>query len=273
MVKKILLIEDQGYARNFFLEGLKGKGFHVFSTKNGRMGIQQAQMHLPDLILCDPMLPDIDGYSVLATLRQDPLTAGVPFIFMTAEENRTDLRKAMELGANDYLTKPCTLDELLRAITTQLEKQSVLHQWYAARSQGIDDSTVTAPVKAIANSQITSSSDPLLNEVLCFIEANYHKPITLTDVAQAVGYSPAYLTNLIGRQTGQTVQRWIINRRMAAARALLLETDQNVEHIATQVGYHHVVHFFRQFRKLHGTSPQAWRTAQSAQYKQNQKNG
>jgi AraC-like DNA-binding protein len=98
--------------------------------------------------------------------------------------------------------------------------------------------------------------------VFHFIEANYHRSITLSDVAQAAGYSPAYLTSLIGRQTGQTVQRWIIDRRMAAARALLLETDQSVEQIAAQVGYHNSVHFFRQFRQIHGDTPNGWRSAQ-----------
>lgn len=84
-------------------------------------------------------------------------------------------------------------------------------------------------------------------------------PIALSDVAQAVGYSPAYLTHLMGRQTGQTVQQWIIKHRMAAACSLLLETDQPVEQIAVQVGYRHPVHFFRQFRRLYGTTPQTWR--------------
>jgi AraC-like DNA-binding protein len=105
-------------------------------------------------------------------------------------------------------------------------------------------------------------SDPHLSQVFQFIEANYHQPISLCDVAVAVGYCSAYLTDLVRRQTGQTVNHWIIERRMVAARTLLLETNQCVNQIAEAIGYQHEGHFFRQFRQYHGTTPQAWRKAQ-----------
>ena len=260
-VKKILVIEEQAQMRNLFLEFLKAKGFYTISAENGRVGVQQAQEQLPDLIICEITISELNGYEVLTTLRTDPVTAIIPFIFLTAKANRTDIRKGMELGANDYLTKPCTLEELFGAIAAQLEKQTVLRQCHAVQSQ-------PAPKPAFADSAtfavaplLNLASHPSLIEVFRFIEANYQRPIALCDVAQAVGYSPAYLTNLTRRHTGQTVQRWIIERRMAAARSLLLETNQGMEQIATRVGYHHVVHFFRQFRQLHGTTPQAWRSA------------
>jgi YesN/AraC family two-component response regulator len=259
-VKKILVIEDEVLTRNLFLNGLKAKGFYTISAENGRVGVQQAREQLPDVIVCGIMIPELNGYRVLTALRQDPATAIIPVIFVTAKGSRTDLRKAMELGANDYLTKPCTLEELVRAITAQLEKQTLLQQWYAAQSQPVPKppsiDTATSPAASVSS----FPSNPKLREVFRFIEANYHRPIALGDVAQAVGYSPAYLTNLMRRQTGQTVQRWIIERRMAAARSLLLETDQVVEQIAAKVGYLNTVHFFRQFRQLHGTTPQAWRS-------------
>jgi YesN/AraC family two-component response regulator len=260
-VKKILVIEDEASMRTFFLRGLKAKGFYTIGAENGQVGVQQAREQLPDLIICDILMPKLDGYRVLTALRRDPATAIIPFIFVSAKEDRTDLRKGMELGADDYLTKPCTLEELVRAITIQLEKQTVLRQWYAAQSQPVPElpSADTATVAAVPES--ISASNPKLSEVFRFIEANYHQPIALGDVAQAVGYSPAYLTNLMRRQTGQTVQRWIIDYRMKAALSLLLETDQGVEQIAVKVGYNNAVHFFRQFRQLHGTTPQAWRSA------------
>lgn len=260
-MKKILVIDHQANSRNLFLEGLKTRGFYTISAENGRVGIQLAREQLPDLIVCEIIIPGIDGYTVLTTLRQDPATAIIPFIFVTAKGERCDRRRAMELGANDYLTKPCTLKELVRAIAIQLEKQTLLQQWYAAKSQPVPEPSSTDSATFADVPHLLWPSDPPLKEVFSFIEANYHRAIALGDVAQAVGYSPAYLTSLTRRQTGQTVKRWIIERRMAAARSLLLETDQFVEQIATQVGYHHVVHFFRQFRQLHGTTPQAWRIA------------
>ncbi len=256
-MKKILAIEGQADTRNLFLEGIKAEGFHTIGAANGKVGIELAQQELPDVIISEIALPKLDGYGVLIKLRQNPVTAIIPFIFVTAQGERTEYRKAMELGANDYITKPCTLEELLKAIATQLEKQRLLTQWYDKHSNSVREPTVTS----WTNPEPILPPDSRLCEVFHFIEANYHRQIALEDVAQAVGYSPAYLTNLIRRQTGQTVQRWIIQRRMAAARDLLLETDQVVGQIAAKVGYQHQVHFFRQFRQVHGTTPQAWRSA------------
>ena len=138
----------------------------------------------------------------------------------------------------------------IRAIATQLEKQATLQQCYATQSQPIPESLSTDTAKP---------TDPRLSQVFQFIEANYHQPITLDDVAQAVGYSPAYLTDLMRRQTGQPVYQWIVERRMAVACSLLLETDQSVEKIAQSVGYRYTGCFFRQFRQSFGTTPKVWR--------------
>ena len=103
---------------------------------------------------------------------------------------------------------------------------------------------------------------PQFSKVFEFIETNYHRSITLNDVALAVGYSPAYLTTLISSQTGKTVNCWIIKRRIVAACSLLLNTNQSVEQIATAVGYQNVCFFFRQFRQHLGTTPCAWKREQ-----------
>lgn len=261
-MKKILVIEDQQQSLNLFLKCLKAKGFSTIGAENGLTGIRLARQELPDLIVCDIMMPQLDGYEVLATLRQDPVTVTIPLIFVTAKVSRADMRKGMELGADDYLTKPCTLNELLNAIATRLERQTVLQQRFAAEAQLVPPPTNSTTASV---SQSIFPNVPQLRAVFDFIEANYYLPITLSEVAQVVGYSPAYLTNLMHRQTGKTVQRWIIERRMAAARSLLLETDCIVEQIASQVGYHNVVHFFRQFRQIHGITPQAWRKQNRSQ--------
>jgi PAS domain S-box-containing protein len=108
-------------------------------------------------------------------------------------------------------------------------------------------------------------NSPKLNDVFQFIEANYHQAITLCDVAQAVDYSPAYLTDLVRRQTGKTVNQWIVERRMAEVCRLLLDTNQTANEIAWSVGYQNEAHFFRQFRQYHGTTPQVWRNWQRTQ--------
>jgi len=139
------------------------------------------------------------------------------------------------------------LEELLKAIAACLEKRASFQKWYGVQFQ---------PILEPPQAGIKRAADPQLSKVFDFIEANYHQSLTLSDVAVAVGYSPSYLTNLVRRQTGQTVQTWIIERRMAAARSLLLETDERVDEIAAKVGYQCMVHFFRQFRRDHGTTPQ-----------------
>ncbi|MEH2305056.1 response regulator transcription factor [Nostoc sp.] len=263
---KILVIEDDHVTRDLYLKGLKAKGFDTISANNGLAGIQQAQECIPDLVICDITMPDMDGYSVLSTLRQDPLTAIIPFIFLTGSSNKADVRKAMELGADDYLTKPSTLDELLRAIAIRLQKQATLQYWWAMKFEKAPKSVFVdntldaiAPEEPTILSKSIFPSIPQLKEVFDFIEAHYHQGITLCDVAVAVGYSPAYLTNRVARQTGETVNCWIVKRRMAGARFLLQNNNQTIEKIAKALGYQDVSHFSRQFRQHHDLPPQAWR--------------
>ncbi len=258
-MKKILIIEDEAQTRNIFLESLEAEGFDAIGAENGYVGIQQVQDELPDLVVCDIVMPQLNGYGVLTTLRQNPVTAVIPFIFLTAKVTKAERRQAMELGADDYLTKPSTIEELLGAIAARLEKQAVLRQWYTVESQQVAEPPDADTVKHTTGPQSIFPSNPKLTEVFQFIEANYHQPITLCNVAQAVGYSSAYLTSLVGRQTGQTVNRWIVERRMVEACSLLRETSQSVDRIAEAVGYLSAGHFFRQFRQYHGTTPQAWR--------------
>mgnify|MGYP001451901052 CR=1 FL=1 len=101
----------------------------------------------------------------------------------------------------------------------------------------------------------------MLADVFRFIEAHHRDPISLIDVAREVGRSPAYLTDLVRRKTGRTVQGWIVERRMVDARALLLETNHTVGQIAEMVGYGDASYFIKQFRRLHNATPQAWRRA------------
>jgi YesN/AraC family two-component response regulator len=253
-LKKILVIEDDAPTRNIFLNGLEAEGFVAIGAENGLVGIQQAQEHLPDLVICDLMMSDIDGYTVVTKLRQDHVTAVIPFIFLTASNTMASMRKAMDLGADDYLTKPLTVNDLLRAIAIRLEKLSLLKYCYAANSHQVSELA-----DGSLNSEFIFPPVTHLKEVFDFIEANYHKGITLSDVAQAVGYSSAYLTTQVGKETGETVNVWIVKRRMAAACTLLKNTNQTIEEIATKLGYQTACHFSRQFRQYHNLSPTIWR--------------
>lgn len=125
---KVLVIEDEDTIRENLVELLEVEEFEVIAAENGRIGVEKAYKHLPDLILCDVMMPELDGYGVLNELRSHLQTATIPFIFLTAKADRHDLRQGMNLGADDYLTKPCSMEELLTAIAIRLEKRSFLKQ-------------------------------------------------------------------------------------------------------------------------------------------------
>lgn len=248
-MKKILVIEDEAQTRELFVRCLTFEGFWALGAEGGAIGVKLAQIHVPDLIVCDIMMPDLDGYAVLSQLRQHPATAMIPFVFLTAKVTMADLRCGMELGADDYLTKPCTIEQFLAAITIRLERRDALKAWY---------SHATLPAH-LTNQPTLFPTCPKLREVFQFIEAHYHSAISLSDVAQAAGYSPAYLTTLVQDQTGRTVKQWITERRMVQARHLLTDTVQSIAAIAQAIGYRDASYFIRQFRQIHGVSPQVWR--------------
>lgn len=125
---KILVIEDDELIRETLLQLLESHNYRVIAAENGRVGVQMALSEIPDLILCDVQMPELDGYDVLRTLRQNSLAATIPFIFLTAQSDKTDFRRGMELGADDYLTKPFTKAELLGAIASRVLKRQTITQ-------------------------------------------------------------------------------------------------------------------------------------------------
>ena len=125
---KILVIEDDELIRETLLQLLESHNYRAIVAENGRFGVQMALSEIPDLILCDVQMPELDGYDVLRTLRQNSLAATIPFIFLTAQSDKTDFRRGMELGADDYLTKPFTKAELLGAIASRVSKRLTITQ-------------------------------------------------------------------------------------------------------------------------------------------------
>jgi two-component system, OmpR family, alkaline phosphatase synthesis response regulator PhoP len=134
-MNKILIIEDTEEVRDNIQEILELEKFKTIVASNGRIGIDLAMKEYPDLIISDISMPKVDGYQVLATLRKHPETAIIPFIFLTAKSIQKDRRQGMELGANDYLTKPFTCDELLNAVRAQLERSAIVMKHYFNRHQ------------------------------------------------------------------------------------------------------------------------------------------
>jgi len=151
---KILVIEDDELIRETLLQLLESQNYRVIVAQNGRVGVQMALSEIPDLILCDVQMPELDGYEVLRTLRQNSLAATIPFIFLTAQGTKADFRRGMELGGDDYLTKPFTKAELLGAISSRISKRQkitqpltiALQQAEARLNDLVNDSTTSNPV-------------------------------------------------------------------------------------------------------------------------------
>ncbi len=122
-MKRILVIEDEPEMRRNLLTILRLEKFQPLGAENGRAGVELAKKEKPDLILCDVMMPEMDGFAVLQALREDSRTRATPFIFLTAKGEKADIRGGMNLGADDYLTKPVDKADLLRAIASRLQRQ------------------------------------------------------------------------------------------------------------------------------------------------------
>lgn len=137
--KTILVIEDDPLIQEVIQDVLALEGYRTLAADNGAVGVKLALAHQPNLILCDVAMPEMDGYEVLTTLQRQQTTHAIPFIFLTARTAQADLRRGMNLGADDYLAKPCTADELIASISSRLEKQAALKKQSEERLNHLRD--------------------------------------------------------------------------------------------------------------------------------------
>jgi len=135
-MKSILVIDDNKDIRENTAEILDLAGYKTFTAENGKRGVEVALKEKPDVIVCDIMMPELDGYGVLHLVRKNPEIQNIPFIFLTAKTERSDFRKGMEMGADDYITKPFEDIELLNAIEIRLKKSGILDNKYSPSQQG-----------------------------------------------------------------------------------------------------------------------------------------
>lgn len=136
-MKKILVVEDNAEVRENLAEILELSGYDVLTAEDGTVGVEIALQHQPDLILCDVMMPKLDGFGVLNILSKRPETADIPFIFLTAKAEKSDFRRGMNLGADDYITKPFYKDELLAVVEMRLSKSEKIRKRFDKTEQGL----------------------------------------------------------------------------------------------------------------------------------------
>src|SRR5450631_3214759 len=143
-MKKILLIEDNDDIRENTAEILELSNYKVIVAENGKIGVEKAIQHTPDLIICDIMMPVLDGYGVLHAIHKNEAIKNTPFIFLTAKTERGDFRKGMELGADDFITKPFDGTELLNAVDSRLKKMDMLKQELIPGLEGLQQLVATS---------------------------------------------------------------------------------------------------------------------------------
>jgi CRP-like cAMP-binding protein/FixJ family two-component response regulator len=138
-MRSLLIIDDHEEIRENIAEILTLAGYRTFTAENGKKGVETAIKEKPDLVICDIMMPELDGYGVLHLLKKNPETENIPLIFLTAKTERSDFRKGMEMGADDYITKPFDDIELLNAIEIRLKKYDILQTKYVAGESGASE--------------------------------------------------------------------------------------------------------------------------------------
>lgn len=148
-MKKVLVIEDEAETRDNLVLMLEMEGFKPLAAPNGRVGVRVAKRELPAVILCDVSMPELDGYGVLEALRADEATVLIPFIFLTAKGDKQDLRTGMNLGADDYLTKPAGAEEVLAAIRARLDRHQEKEQAAMAKVELKPNFDSAKPLEAL----------------------------------------------------------------------------------------------------------------------------
>jgi len=147
-MKTILIIEDDAALRENTAELLELSNYNVITAPNGKIGIDLALSDMPDIVVCDIMMPEVDGYGVLEALSKDPKTTQIPFIFLSARTEHKEIRKGMDMGADDYLTKPFEEEELISAIESRLAKAEILSN---RMDDGSKKNSIPEPEGALRN--------------------------------------------------------------------------------------------------------------------------
>jgi len=201
-MKKILVIEDNKDILENTVEILGLSNYEVIAASNGKEGVEKALSQLPDLILCDIMMPELDGYGVLHMVQKNPKLERIPFIFLTAKTEKADIRKAMSLGADDYITKPFDATDLLNAIDGRLKKAKLHEKAIPAGIEGINELIQTAGGERVLKNFVDGRHlDHYKKKQRIYSEDNH--PIRLYYVQK--GKVKVYKTNDEGKELIMTI--------------------------------------------------------------------
>jgi len=247
----VLLIEDNNDLHKYLSLVLREK-YKVKIAKNGAIGIEKAIKDIPDIIVCDVMMPEKDGFEVCTTLKKDERTSHIPIIFLTAKTNLLDKIKGLHLGADAYINKPFNKEELLVTIEKCLNMRAELKKRYAKLGPYLPSNNVS-----------TQANDSFLIKLNGIIEENLQIPnLPIPLVANKMSLSRSQLHRKVTAITGKNASKYILFYRLQLAKELLVNTDKNISEIAYEVGFSDPNYFSRKFNKEFGTRPSAIRNIQ-----------
>jgi DNA-binding response OmpR family regulator len=255
----ILLIDDQKTHLMILTLHLEDYHFNVLTALTGQEGLELAKRHLPALILLDISMPSMDGFSVCAQLKADPVTTAIPVIFFSALEGIDEKIKAFSLGAVDYVTKPVRQEELLARITLHINQQHLYANLvqrlnaYQARFGCLPDELTQGHEVSVRHiKQIEKARDLMLK--------NLRNPPSLDELALAVGMGRKKLATDFQILYGMPVFEWLRDHRLQKACTLLRDTDLSIEHISMDVGYANSANFSNAFKRRFHLSPRHYRS-------------
>jgi DNA-binding response OmpR family regulator len=201
-MRKLLVIDDHDDIRENIAEILSLAGYNALTSENGKKGVEIALKEKPDLIICDIIMPELDGYGVLHLLRKNASTENIPFIFLTAKTERADFRKGMEMGADDYVTKPFDDVELLNAIEVRLKKFDILQGKYASDQKGVSKLIRDMNTSGLLNMQLDYyETQELSRKISLYMEGRRPKYLYYLKRGKIKGFrvhedGKEYITNL-----------------------------------------------------------------------------
>ncbi|MBA4053623.1 MAG: hypothetical protein C0490_02825 [Marivirga sp.] len=240
----VLLIEDNEDLRNYLKENLEGD-YKIIVAENGKVGLEKAYELTPDLILSDMMMPIMDGFTLCTKIREDERTSHIPFILLTARTTIESKLEGLELGADEYMTKPFNIKEIKVRMKNLLEQRKNLRKSYSRE--------ITLQPKNIS---VTSVDERFLNHALAIMEAHIaDEQFSVERFAEEIGMSRKNLLRKIKALTDQSVNEFIRNFRLKRAAQLIDGKSATVSEVAYQVGFNNLSYFSKCFKELFGVLP------------------
>ncbi|BDD09462.1 hybrid sensor histidine kinase/response regulator [Fulvitalea axinellae] len=244
----ILVVEDNHDLRFHIKNTLMEAGYQVLEAKNGKEAVDITAKHLPDLIISDLMMPEMDGMELCEIMKKQLLTCHIPFLILTAKTEENAQLEGLLHGADDYITKPFNLNILLAKIRSTLQNRETLRKRFADKkeSQLIDDN-------------IPKKDQTLINSLAEYIRVNISDPdLSVELLAKEMGMSRSNLYRKVKELTGISASEFIRNYRLKVGAELILKKEMNISEISYQVGFESVTSFRRIFKKYYGCTPSTY---------------